>query len=32
MTSFKRGDIVLVKFVFADETGVNQRPGLIISA
>jgi mRNA-degrading endonuclease toxin of MazEF toxin-antitoxin module len=32
MTSFKRGDIVLVKFVFADEKGVKQRPGLIISA
>lgn len=25
MTSFSRGDIVLVKFVFADEKGVNQR-------
>lgn len=31
MTSFSRGDIVLVKFVFADEKGVKQRPGLIIS-
>jgi len=31
MTSFSRGDIVLVKFVFADEKGVKQRPGLIMS-
>src|SRR5713101_9398222 len=32
MTSFSRGDIVLVKFVFADEKGSKQRPGLIVSA
>jgi len=32
MTSAKRGDIVLVKFVFADEKGVKHRPGLIVSA
>jgi mRNA interferase MazF len=32
MTSFSRGDIVLVRFVFADEKGVKQRPGLIVSA
>ena len=32
MTSFSRGDVVLVKFVFADEKGVKQRPGLIMSA
>ncbi len=31
MTSFSRGDVVLVKFVFADEKGVKQRPGLVIS-
>ena len=31
MTSFSRGDVVLVKFVFADEKGVKQRPGLIVS-
>jgi len=31
MTSFSRGDIVLVKFVFADEKGVKQRPALIVS-
>lgn len=32
MTSFSRGDVVLVKFVFADEKGVKQRPGLIVSS
>ena len=32
MTSVNRGDVVLVKFVFADEKGVKQRPGLIVSA
>jgi mRNA interferase MazF len=26
-----RGDVVLVKFVFADEKGVKHRPGLIVS-
>jgi mRNA interferase MazF len=31
MTSFSRGDIVLVKFVFADEEGAKQRPGLVVS-
>lgn len=31
MTSASRGDVVLVKFVFADEKGVKQRPGLIVS-
>jgi mRNA interferase MazF len=31
MTSVSRGDLVLVKFVFADERGVKQRPGLIVS-
>ena len=32
MTSSSRGDVVLVKFVFADEKGTKQRPGLIVSA
>jgi mRNA interferase MazF len=32
MTTYKRGDIVLVKFVFADEQGVKQRPGLLVSS
>jgi mRNA interferase MazF len=31
MTSFSRGDVVLVRFVFADEIGVKRRPGLIVS-
>ena len=31
MTSCSRGDIVLVKFVFADEKGAKQRPALILS-
>ena len=31
MTSFSRGDVVLVKFVFADEKGAKRRPGLIVS-
>ena len=31
MTTCKRGEIVLVTFVFADEKGVKQRPGLIVS-
>jgi mRNA-degrading endonuclease toxin of MazEF toxin-antitoxin module len=31
MTTYNRGDVVLVKFVFADEKGVKQRPGLIVS-
>ena len=32
MTAYSRGDIVLVKFVFADEQGVKQRPGLLVSS
>ena len=32
MTNCSRGDIVLVKFVFADEIGAKQRPGLIVSS
>ena len=32
MTTYSRGDIVLVSFVFADEKGAKQRPGLIISS
>lgn len=31
MTSFSRGDVVLVRFVFSDEKGAKQRPGLIVS-
>lgn len=32
MTSARRGDVVLVRFVFADEKGVKRRPALIVSA
>ena len=32
MTTYSRGDIVLVKFVFSDEMGVKQRPGLLVSS
>jgi mRNA-degrading endonuclease toxin of MazEF toxin-antitoxin module len=31
MRSFSRGDVVLVKFVSADEKGAKHRPGLIVS-
>lgn len=31
MTSFSRGDVVLVKFVFADEKDTKRRPALIVS-
>ena len=29
--SFKRGDVVLVRFVFSDESGAKRRPVVIIS-
>jgi mRNA interferase MazF len=32
MTNCSRGDVVLVRFVFADEQGAKQRPALIVSA
>ena len=32
MTTCSRGDIVLVDFVFSDETGVKRRPALVVSA
>jgi len=32
MTEYSRGDIVLVSFVFADETGIKRRPAVIISS
>jgi mRNA interferase MazF len=31
MIDFKRGDVVLVRFVFSDETGAKLRPAVIIS-
>ena len=32
MTEYSRGDIVLISFIFADETGVKHRPAVIISS
>lgn len=32
MTGYSRGDVVLVGFVFTDETGVRRRPAVIISS
>lgn len=32
MTAYNRGDVVLVGFVFADESGKKLRPALVISA
>jgi mRNA-degrading endonuclease toxin of MazEF toxin-antitoxin module len=31
MTDFERGDVVLVRFVFFDETGARRRPAVIVS-
>ncbi len=32
MTACSRGDVVLVNFVFADESGIKRRPAVIISS
>ena len=32
MTEYNRGDTVLVKFVFSDETGTRRRPAVIVSS
>jgi len=32
MTKYKRGDVVLVRFIFTDESGIKRRPALIISS
>ena len=32
MTGFSRGDVLLVNFIFADETGTKHRPAVIISS
>lgn len=32
MTEYSRGDVVLVSFVFSDETGVRRRPAVIVSS
>jgi mRNA interferase MazF len=31
MIEFKRGDVVLVRFIFSDENGAKRRPAVIIS-
>ena len=31
MTGYEQGDVVLVRFVFTDETGIKRRPAVIIS-
>jgi mRNA interferase MazF len=32
MTGYKRGDVVLIRFIFSDETGERQRPAIILSS
>ena len=32
MISYRRGDVVLVGFIFTDESGVKQRPAIVISS
>jgi len=32
MTGYKRGDVVLVRFIFPDETGERQRPAVVLSS
>jgi len=32
MTGYSRGDVVLVNFVFSDETGERRRPAVIVSS
>jgi mRNA interferase MazF len=32
MTGYSRGDVVLVNFVFSDETGTKKRPALLVSS
>lgn len=32
MTGYRRGDVVLVPFVFSDESGAKRRPALIVSS
>ncbi len=31
MTGYEQGDVVLVRFVFSDETGAKRRPAVIVS-
>lgn len=30
-TSYKQGDVVLVDFVFSDESGIKKRPAVVLS-
>ena len=32
MTEYSRGDVVLVSFIFSDETGERRRPAVIVSS
>ncbi|MBI2861008.1 MAG: type II toxin-antitoxin system PemK/MazF family toxin [Chloroflexi bacterium] len=32
MTGYRRGDVVLIGFVFSDETGEKRRPALVVSS
>ena len=32
MTEYRRGDVVLVGFVFSDEGGVKRRPAVVVSS
>ena len=32
MTDYNRGDVILVSFIFSDETGERRRPAVIVSS
>lgn len=32
MIEFSRGDVVLIKFIFADESGIKLRPAVVVSS
>lgn len=32
MTRYSRGEVILINFLFADETGIKRRPAVIISS
>jgi mRNA interferase MazF len=32
MTTYSRGDVILVDFVFSDERGSRKRPGVVVSS
>lgn len=32
MTGYRRGEVVLVRFIFSDETGERKRPAVIVSS